>query len=78
MSIVWPDKVSARSLGGDPESSCDKNEDFFLNEVFKKFQTLAPGEQSYYSEQFMKLMDGNYQLTPIQQPKFSTNHNFRG
>ena len=23
-------------------------------------------------------MDGNYQLTPIQQPKFSTNHNFRG
>ena len=46
--------------------------------MFQKFQTLAPGEQSYYSKKFKKLMDSNYQLTPIQQPKFSTNHNFRG
>ena len=46
--------------------------------MFKKFQSLPSGEQSYYLVQMEKLLEGKYELTSIQEPRFPKSHNFRG
>ena len=46
--------------------------------MFKTFQSLPPGEQSYYLLQMEKLFQGKYELRPIQEPQSMKASNLRG
>ncbi|KAI7940915.1 hypothetical protein MJO28_013200 [Puccinia striiformis f. sp. tritici] len=45
------------------------NEQFFLDDLFLKFQAFQPGEQSFYISQIHKLFEGKYALVAMKEPK---------
>ena len=55
----------------------EKNEEIFLTQVFKKFQSFQPGEQQFYINEINKLFEGNYTVA-LQEPIFNRDHHFRG
>ena len=62
----------------DDQTLKEKNEQKYLTTLFKKFQSLAPGEQAYYLVKMEKLFQGKYKLKCIQEPVFSKDHRFKG
>ena len=56
----------------------EKNEQKYLGRLFKTFQSLPPGKQSYYLVEMEKLFQGKYELRHIKEPGFSKDHKFRG
>ncbi|KAI7944950.1 hypothetical protein MJO28_010645 [Puccinia striiformis f. sp. tritici] len=54
----------------------EKNEHFFLNTIFPKFQSFHAGEQQHLISEFQKLLSGTYTTTIILEP--SKDHPKRG